>query len=49
MSMMPLKKIICPTDFSEASYAALDKASELAEHFDAELCVLHVVEPHRPS
>ena len=41
--MLPLKKILAPTDFSEPSYAALDHAIELAAHFDAELCLLHVV------
>jgi universal stress protein A len=41
--MLPLKKILCPTDFSEPSYAALGHAVELAAHFDAELCLLHVV------
>ena len=41
--MLPLQKILCPTDFSEPSYAALDHAIELAAHFDAELCLLHIV------
>jgi nucleotide-binding universal stress UspA family protein len=41
--MLPLKKIVCPTDFSEPSLAALETACELAKHFDAELQVLHVV------
>ncbi|HVF10574.1 MAG TPA: universal stress protein [Abditibacteriaceae bacterium] len=41
--MLPLRKIICPLDFSEPAYAALDKAAELATHFDAELCLVHVV------
>lgn len=43
--MLPLQKIICPTDFSNFSYSALEKANELAAHFGAELCVLHVTEP----
>ncbi|GAB4334553.1 MAG: universal stress protein [Candidatus Abyssubacteria bacterium] len=43
--MLPFKKILWPTDFSEASYAALEPAKELAEHFSAELCILHVVAP----
>lgn len=47
--MLPLKKILCPTDFSEPSYAALDHAIELAAHFDAELCLLHVVPFLQPS
>jgi nucleotide-binding universal stress UspA family protein len=41
--MLPLKKILCPTDYSEPSYEALHKASELARYFGAELDVLHVM------
>ena len=41
--MLPLKKILAPTDFSVPSYAALDHAIELASHFNAELCLLHVI------
>jgi len=41
--MLPLKKILAPTDFSEPSYEALEHAIELASHFDAELCLLHVI------
>ena len=40
--MLPVKKIVCPTDFSQPSIAALRAACELAEHFDAELRLLHV-------
>ncbi len=43
--MLPLKKIICPTDFSEPSYEALKTAVEMADHFSAELVVVHVVTP----
>jgi nucleotide-binding universal stress UspA family protein len=43
--MLPFKKILWPTDFSEASYASLDHASELATHFQAELLVIHIVHP----
>jgi nucleotide-binding universal stress UspA family protein len=43
MLLLPLKKILCPTDFSDCSYAALRNAAELARQFDAELCLLHVV------
>lgn len=46
--MLPLKRILCPTDFSEPSYAALEHAVELAAHFDAELCLLHVI-PFSPA
>lgn len=43
--MLPIKKILWPTDFSEPSYSALKTAEELAHHFAAELVVLHVVPP----
>jgi universal stress protein A len=41
--MFPFNKIICPTDFSEPSYEALQIAVEMASHFGAEICLLHVV------
>ena len=43
--MLPFKKILYPTDFSEASYEALKASNELALHFSAELCLVHVVSP----
>ena len=43
--MLPFKKILYPTDFSEPSYEALKAANELALHFSAELCLVHVVSP----
>ena len=43
--MLTIKKIICPTDFSEPSYEALKTAVEMADHFSAELVVVHVVTP----
>jgi universal stress protein A len=43
--MLPFKKILCPTDFSEASYKALGAADEIAKHFSAEILLVHVVEP----
>ena len=43
--MLPFKKILAPTDFSEASLRAIGQASELARFFDGELCLVHVVEP----
>lgn len=42
--MLPITKILCPVDFSDFSYQALDKAGELAAHFGAELFVLHVMQ-----
>jgi universal stress protein A len=44
-NMLPFKKILCPTDFSEPSYEALKVANELALHFFSELVVVHVVSP----
>ncbi len=41
--MLPFKKILWPTDFSEPSFVALKAANELALRFNAELCVMHVV------
>ena len=43
--LLPIKKIICPTDFSEPSYEGLKAAEELALNFDAELVLIHVVSP----
>ncbi len=36
-------KILVPIDFSSSSHAALDAATELAEKFHAELCLLNVI------
>jgi len=41
--MLPFKKILCPTDFSEPAFVALKRAEELARHFAAELIVAHVI------
>jgi nucleotide-binding universal stress UspA family protein len=41
--MLPFKKILSPTDFSEPSYEALKVANELALHFSSELLVVHIV------
>lgn len=40
--MLPIEKIVCPTDFSDPAHEALAVACELAAHFSAELAVLHV-------
>ena len=45
LTMLPINKIVCPTDFSEPSYEGLNAAGELAEHFQAELLILNVVSP----
>lgn len=41
--ILPVKRILWPTDFSEASYEALSRAVELCVHFSAELVAVHVV------
>ncbi len=41
--MLPFKRILCPTDFSEPALVALKRAEELARHFSAELLVVHAV------
>jgi len=47
--MLPLKKILCPTDFSDPSNEALKIANELARHFSSEVILLHVVRPMSSS
>lgn len=42
--MFPLKAILVPTDFSDASQAALDYAKGLAEAFGASIHLVHVME-----
>src|ERR1700756_3612147 len=46
--MLPIKLILCPTDFSGPSGACVRTAAELAEHFGAELLLVNVV-PAVPS
>jgi nucleotide-binding universal stress UspA family protein len=41
-----LKKILLPTDFSECSQIALNYGVQLARDFDAELRLVHVINPH---
>jgi nucleotide-binding universal stress UspA family protein len=43
LPMLPFRRILCPTDFSEPSLVALKSAEELARHFSAELWVAHVI------
>lgn len=40
--MFPFKKIMCATDFSDASFAALQSSVEMAAYFDAEIFVVHI-------
>lgn len=39
----PYRNILCPVDFDDNSMHALDKAIEIARHFDAALTLVHVV------
>ena len=41
--LLPIKKILCPIDFSDSSYEALKQAGELCSHFGATLCLLYVL------
>lgn len=41
-----LKKILVPTDFSELSLTALRYAASMAKHSDAEIILLHVMQPY---
>jgi nucleotide-binding universal stress UspA family protein len=43
--MLPIKRILVPTDFSARSQPAIHAAIELAREFSAELKVLHVIGP----
>ena len=41
---MKIKKILCPTDFSDISINAIDWAISLASSLHARLCLLHIVD-----
>lgn len=41
--MIPFRRILTTTDFSDTSLGALPIAAEMASHFGAELLLLHVV------
>ncbi|NTW49519.1 MAG: universal stress protein [Chlorobiales bacterium] len=43
--MIHIKKILCTTDFSDASKNALRYANEFARSMDATVIILHIVEP----
>ena len=42
---MPIKRIVCCTDFSENAEAAFTAALEMAEKYTADLTVIHVLPP----
>ncbi|MFA5317727.1 MAG: universal stress protein [Dehalococcoidales bacterium] len=41
--MLPVKRILCATDFSEPTDEGVKTAGELAEHFGAEILLVHIV------
>lgn len=41
--MWPPKTILCPTDFSEGSEAAISRASDMARQFGAAIYLLHAL------
>lgn len=41
--MLPLRLILCPTDFSGPACTCVRAASELTEHFGAELLLVNIV------
>jgi nucleotide-binding universal stress UspA family protein len=43
--MLPIRKILCPIDFSDPSFEVLETACEIARHFSSELIALHVIAP----
>ncbi|MBI3849938.1 MAG: universal stress protein [Verrucomicrobia bacterium] len=48
LPVFKLKKILVPVDFSDCSNKALHYAIPFARQFDAELILLHVVQPYVP-
>jgi nucleotide-binding universal stress UspA family protein len=47
--MLPIHTVLCPLDFSDPSYKALQVAIEMAAHFKAELVLAHFVAPAHPG
>jgi nucleotide-binding universal stress UspA family protein len=46
---MNIKRILCPTDFSETSAHAVEQAVTIAGYYGAAISALHVVQPIEPS
>jgi universal stress protein A len=44
-TFLPVKRILCPTDFSEPACRALKAAAEIAAAAKAELLLVHIVAP----
>ena len=47
--MLPFRRILVTTDFSETSLDALPVAVEIASHFNAELLLVHVLPVDTPT
>lgn len=47
--MLPFKKILTTTDFSQTSLDAIPMAAELATHFGSALCLVHVLPVDTPT
>jgi nucleotide-binding universal stress UspA family protein len=47
--MLPFRRVLVTTDFSETSLEALPVAVEIASHFDAELLLVHVLPVDTPT
>lgn len=45
LGMKPFRRLLVPTDFSAPARAAREMALTMAQHFEAEVVLLHVVEP----
>lgn len=46
--MLPVTRILCPTDFSQAAEAGVKAAAELAGHFRSAVRLVHVIAPIPP-
>ena len=47
--MLPFRRILVTTDFSDTSLDAMPSAVEIARHFDAEILLLHVLPVDTPT
>lgn len=47
--MLPFRRILVTTDFSDTSLTAFPVAAEVAKHFDGELLVVHVLPVDTPT
>jgi nucleotide-binding universal stress UspA family protein len=47
--MLPFRKVLVTTDFSSTSLEAVPVAAELASHFGAGLCLVHVLPVDTPT